>query len=78
MTKQDYELLAMALNRGLYYGTQGVGASEESTPFPDTFEGGFDAAVSAIVKALAGQRDQFSMPKFMVAVYKDSDKEIVE
>lgn len=75
MTKQDYELLAMALNRGLYYGTQGVDP-EQSAPFPDTFEGGFDAAVSAIVRALAGQRDQFSMPKFMVAVYKDSDKEI--
>ena len=77
MSKQDYELLAMALNRGLYYGQRGVDP-EQNDPFPDTFEGGFDAAVAAIVKALAGQRDQFSMPTFMVAVYKDCDKEIIE
>lgn len=77
MTKKDYELLASALNRGLYYGQQGTDPSSKD-PFPDTFEGGFDAAVACIVKALAGHRDQFSMPKFMVAVYKDCDKEIIE
>jgi hypothetical protein len=76
-SKKDYVTVARVLNRGIYYGTQGLPGSEEE--YPDTFEGGYDAAVTALCHAfieLGG--GQFSVPRFVCAVYKDSDVEIPE
>lgn len=79
MSKKDYERIAQALNRGVYYGRVGRAGSIGAGPLPDKFVTGFSTAIDCLVSALAELGDgRFDAVKFYTAVYKDSDKEIVE
>lgn len=79
MSRKDYEGIAKALNRGVYYGRSGRAGSPDARPLPNNFVTGFSTAVDCLVDALAQLSDgRFDAVRFYTAVYVNSDIEIVE